>query len=242
MHQDAAQRRLFSGRGARSTMKPPRQPAFPQPRPSGHPPRHLSGHHQGQPRPQQHARHRRWHNRLRHSLCWRLATLFLLLALAMSLAFVGGTRKAFGVGWRDAVRPLLADYVDRLVADLGSPPVATRAAALAARLPISVRIEGPLTQFDSHPQRQMDQMDMWRQGEHGLDDDSRSLLRRKTPDGHIISFGAGSLEWHRGPGAFAWVTLAVLLALTALAFAYVRRLLKPLDDIGAGAKRFGVRP
>ena len=183
---------------------------------------------------------RRWHHKfrhsLRHSLRWRLVALFLLLALAMSLAFVGGTRKAFSVGWRDAVRPLLVDYVDRLVAEIGSPPDAARARALAARLPISVRIEGPVTQFDSHPQRRME---MWREGEHGLDYDSRSLLRRKTPDGHVISFGAGSLEWHRGPGIFAWVTLAVLLALTALAYAYVRRLLKPLDDIGAGAQRFG---
>jgi signal transduction histidine kinase len=180
--------------------------------------------------------HRHWHHRLRHSLRWRLVTVFLLLALAMSLAFVGGTRKAFAVGWREAVRPLLADYVDRLVADLGSPPEADRARALVARLPISVRIEGPLTQFDSHPQRQAE---LWRDGEHGMDDDSRSLLRRKTPDGHVISFGTGSLEWHRGPGVFAWVTLAALLGLTGLAFAYVRRLLKPLDDIGAGAQRFG---
>ncbi len=201
-----------------------------------HQPRHLPGHQIGQPRQQRQTHHRRWHHRLRHSLRWRLVTLFLLLALAMSLAFVGGTRRAFAVGWRQAVRPLLADYVDRLVVDLGSPPDAARAKALVARLPISVRIEGPLTQFDSHPQRQVE---LWRQGEHGLDDDSRSLLMRKTPDGHVISFGAGSAEWHRGPGAFAWVTLAILLALTALAFAYVRRLLKPLDDIGAGARRFG---
>jgi signal transduction histidine kinase len=192
------------------------------------PPGHLNVHMK--------AHHRRWHHRLRHSLRWRLVTLFLLLALAMSLAFVGGTRKAFAVGWREAVRPLLADYVDRLVADLGSPPDAARARALVARLPVSLRIEGPLTQFDSHPQRQAE---LWRQGEHGMDDDTRSLLRRKTPDGHTISFGTGTLEWHRGPGAFAWVTLAALLGLTALAFAYVRRLLKPLDDIGAGAQRFG---
>ena len=183
---------------------------------------------------------RRWHHKLkhslRHSLRWRLVALFLLLALAMSLAFVGGTRKAFSVGWRDAVRPLLIDYVDRLAAEIGSPPDAARARALAARLPISVRIEGPVTQFDSHPQRRTE---LWREGEHGLDEDSRSLLRRKTPDGHIISFGAGSLDWRRGPGIFAWVTLGVLLALTALAYAVVRRLLKPLDDIGAGAQRFG---
>jgi signal transduction histidine kinase len=36
-----------------------------------------------------------------------------------------------------------------------------------------------------------------------------------------------------------WFTLAGILALTALAYAYVRHLLRPLDDIRAGAQRFG---
>jgi signal transduction histidine kinase len=36
-----------------------------------------------------------------------------------------------------------------------------------------------------------------------------------------------------------WITLALLLGLTALAYLYVRRLLRPLDDIRAGAQRFG---
>jgi signal transduction histidine kinase len=179
---------------------------------------------------------KRWHHRLRHSLRWRLVTLFLLLALAMSVAFVGGMQKSFAVGWREAVRPLLADYVDRLAADLGSPPDVARAQALVARLPISVRIDGPLTQFDSHPKRQDER---WRHGDYGKDVANARLLERSLPDGHTIRFGLGDLDWQRGPGAFAWVTLSVLLLLTALAFAYVRRLLKPLDDIGAGAKRFG---
>ncbi len=184
---------------------------------------------------------RRWHHRLRHSLRWRLVTLFLLLALALSVAFVGGIQKSFAVGWRDAVRPLLADYVDRLTAELGSPPDAQRARALVARLPISIRIDGPVTRFDSHPQRYDDRRDApWRRGEYGGDIASARLLERATADGHSVAFGLGDLNWRRGPGAFVWVTLSVLLVLTGLAFVYIRHLLKPLDDIGAGAQRFGV--
>ena len=97
--------------------------------------------------------HRRWRHRLGHSLRWRLVTLFLLLALAMSMAFVGGMQKALSAGWREAVRPLLADYVDRLAAEIGSPPDLARAQALVARLPISVRIDGPTVRFDSHPKK-----------------------------------------------------------------------------------------
>ena len=190
---------------------------------------------------------RRWMHRLRHSLRWRLLALFLLLALALSAAFVGGVQKSFAVGWRDAVRPLLSDYVDRLSAEIGAPPDAARAQALVARLPISVRIEGPAVQFDSHPNRPDEP---WRHREYsdrtndysgyGQDRANARLLMRTTVDGHTIRFGLGDLNWRRGPGGFAWVTLTALLLLTALAFAYIRRLLKPLDDIGAGAQRFGV--
>ena len=189
---------------------------------------------------------RRWSHRLRHSLRWRLLALFLLLALAMSVAFVGGMQKSFSVGWRDAVRPLLIDYVDRLAADIGTPPDLARAQALVARLPISVRIEGPVIQFDSHPNQAGD---FWRNrdfndrgSDPSWDSHDRSnarLLQRATADGHTIRFGMGDLNWRRGPGGFVWITLTGLLVLTALAFAYIRRLLKPLDDIGAGAQRFG---
>ena len=192
------------------------------------------------------AKPRRWFQRLRHSLWWRLLALFVVLALGLSAAFVGGVQKSFAVGWRDAVRPLLSDYVDRLAADIGTPPDVVRAQALVARLPIAVRIEGPVVQFDSHPNKPDEP---WRHREsndrtndysgYGQDRANARLLVRTTADGHTIRFGLGDLNWRRGPGGFAWITLTALLLLTALAFAYIRRLLKPLDDIGAGAQRFG---
>ena len=188
----------------------------------------------------------RWSRRLRHSLRWRLLVLFLLLALALSAAFVVGMQKSFSVGWRDAVRPLLSDYVDRLAAEIGSPPDIARARALVARLPVSVRIEGPAVQFDSHPNKPDEP---WRHREfnertrdssgYGQDRADARLLVRTTADGHSLRFGLGDLNWRRGPGGFVWMTLIALLGLTALAFGYIRRLLKPLDDIGAGAQRFG---
>jgi signal transduction histidine kinase len=192
------------------------------------------------------AKPRRWSHRLRHSLRWRLLALFLMLALALSAAFVGGVQKSFAVGWRDAVRPLLSDYVDRLTAEIGTPPDVARAQALVARLPISVRIEGPAVQFDSHPNKADEPWHHRNSNDrthdysgYGQDRANARLLLRTTADGHTIRFGLGDLNWRRGPGGFVWITLTALLLLTALAFAYIRRLLKPLDDIGAGAQRFG---
>ena len=176
-----------------------------------------------------HGTPRQWGRRWRHSLRLRLITVFVLLAMAMAAVFLGGMQRAFSSGWRDAAQPLVADYMDRLVAELGTPPDVARAEAMVTRLPISIRIEGPKVNWDSHPQRR------WRSfGPRGSD-----WLTRSTADGHRVSFGLGTLPWQREPHGIGWITLALLLVLIVIAYAYVRRLLRPLDDIRAGAERFG---
>ena len=181
----------------------------------------------------------RWHQRLRHSLRWRLVALFILLALAMSGAFLFGMQKALSTGWRDAARPLLVDYVDRVAAEIGSPPSVERAQAITQRLPVTVRISGPQVNWRSHPDddEHRRRRDAW-MDDHPERGDER-LLTRTTADGHRIDFGLSIKPWRERPRFIGWATLATLLLLTALAYAYVRRLLRPLDDIGAGARRFG---
>lgn len=183
---------------------------------------------------------RRWQHRWRHSLRLRLITVFVLLALAMGAVFMGGMQRALTGGWRDAARPIVGDYMDRLAADIGSPPDVARAQALTERLPISVRISGPAVNWESHAGRE-------RRG--WMDDKNERLDRhepggagwrsRSTADGHRLTFGLGTLPWQREPGGIGWITLGLLLALIAAAYAYVRRLLRPLDDIRDGAQRFG---
>ncbi len=178
--------------------------------------------------------HRHAHRRIRHSLKGRLVALFLLLALAMTGTFLFGMQKALSTGWRDAARPLVTDYVDRLAAEIGSPPSVERARALVQRLPVTVRISGPVVQWQSHERSPR----QW--GNEGDDGAGRhTLLARTTADGHRIEFGVYTGTWQDRPRLIGWATLAVLLLLTALAYKYVRRLLRPLDDIRAGAARFG---
>ena len=59
------------------------------------------------------AEHPPWHRRarqaVRRSLRVRLVLVFLVLALAMAVTFIGGVQKAVAVGWREAARPLLTD-------------------------------------------------------------------------------------------------------------------------------------
>jgi len=185
----------------------------------------------------------RWHQRagrrLRHSIQLRMVVVFLLLAAAMTFVLVSGAQRAFSVGWREAARPLLADYVDRLASEVtagGATPQIERAEALVRRLPITVRIEGPRVQWASHDDAtHRDWEDLRdRRRRH----DGPPLLERVTADGHRLSFGIDEAVFERRPRLIGYALAAVLL-ITGLAWLYVRRLLRPLNDISAGARRFG---
>ena len=204
--------------------------------------------------PRARRKHQRpWHRRARqalgHSIKLRLVVAFLLLAAAMALVFVGGAQRAFSMGWREAARPLLMDYVSRLAADItpdsGGPPDITRAQAIVQRLPVTIDITGPTVNWRSHPGQDRPH---WKRGTVALDTASAPagngggdwprLLVRTTADGHSIEFGINDAVFERRPRMLGYA-LATLLLLTWLAYLYVRRLLRPLDDIRAGAQRFG---
>ena len=186
------------------------------------------------------AARRPWHRRWRHSLGARLTLLFVLFALVMSAVFMAGMQAALRYGWQDYARPLVSDYIDRLAAQIGTPPDVDKARALTERLPLRIRIDGPVVHWSSHP----DEVHRYRR------DDRPTELRgspwrpsRMTSDGHRISFGFANLPRDDTPEdrsrLIGWGTLFALLLLTALAYRIVRSLLRPLDDIRAGAIRFG---
>jgi signal transduction histidine kinase len=167
----------------------------------------------------------------RRSLGVRLVALFVLLALAMTAVFSAGMQRALAGSWSELIRPLLSDYVDRLAAEIGSPPDPARARALAERLPLTIRIDAP-GRGPAADRRSSERH------EHRFDGGDR-LLTRETADGHRITFGVDAAGWERRPRLIGWSTLAALLLLTGLAYAATRRLFRPLDDIRAGAQRFG---
>ena len=178
---------------------------------------------------------------LAHSLRVRLVALFLLLALAMTAIFVIGMQRALSIGWRDAARPLVVDYVDKLAADLGSPPRIEVAQALVQRLPLSVHISGPLVNWRSNP-NEPDYDHRLRDSTadaNSWSNETPRFFERTTVDGHRIRFGLSVQAWHDRPRFIGWITLGLLLVLTAVAYSRVRRMLRPLDDIRAGALRFG---
>ena len=166
-----------------------------------------------------------------------MVLVFLLLAVTMSFVFFTGAKKAFSLGWREAARPLLMDYVDYLAKDVtpNGQPSETRALALTKRLPITVQIDGPQVRWASHPDQHQHQ---WQRKSDDDEQDWQDVLKRTTADGHIIVFGINEDSFERRPHLLGY-GLAALLLLTLLAWLYVRRLLRPLEVIGAGARRFG---
>jgi len=185
--------------------------------------------------------------RWRKSIGLRLIGLFAVLALLLATFFIGGMQRALSGSWTALIRPMVADYVDRLAQDIGTPPDPARAQALADRLPIAIHIEGPVVRYDSHPG-----LPTWRDPHRIRPDGGRAdrtdrndggdgdwLLRRTLADGHQITFRIGETSWPQRPRQIGWITLALLLAITAAGYLTVRRLFRPLDDIRAGALRFG---
>ncbi len=175
----------------------------------------------------------RWRDALRFSIKARLVLLFLLLALATTAVFVFGTHRLLQTGWEAFAKPLVDDYADRLAAEIGSPPDPARALAMTQRLPISVHIDGPRVQFDSRPPDAS--RGPWR--DHGSA--AAFGLQRFTADGHRISFGLTRPPDPLRPRFLGWVTLGLLLLLTALAYGATRRLLAPLSRIGSGVEAYG---
>ena len=157
----------------------------------------------------------------------------MLLAVGTVIVFVGGTRLALTGGFEMLVKPLLSDYVDRLAAEVGSPPDVSHAQALTERLPIAVRIDGPTVNWSSHPGKNLG----W--APQRAEDDLTSVLTRTTADGHRIRFGLGNMVWHERHPWMGAAPLVGLLLLTLAAYATVRRIFRPLDDIRAGALRYG---
>jgi signal transduction histidine kinase len=183
-----------------------------------------------------HAGQHRWRHSMRHSLKWRLVIVFLMLALALTGVFMIGMKRVVQAGWTAYAKPMVADYVDKLTAEIGSPPSVERVRAITERLPVTVRIEGPLVQHDSHPG--MRQHRPWAR-HYDEDEPDRWGYERRTADGHRITYGLTDPLVNGQPRRMGWVTLAALLALTVAAFAYVRRMLRPLQQINEGVARFG---
>ena len=227
----------------------------------------------------------RWRARF-PSLGARLVGLFLVLAFAVGATFMLGLHVMQRVDWREYTHPLVMNYSDMLVAEIGSPPDVDRARLLTQRLPLHIRIEGPEVNWDSADEppppppegmrppsrrsivtlpngdpiplivpgpprpRRVDADGASRAPRaapgarvmpHHLEelDPSDWRIVRRVPDGHRIIFSLADMSHEQRTQHIGWATLAMLLLLTAMAYAWVRHMLRPLVALREGAVRYG---
>jgi signal transduction histidine kinase len=228
----------------------------------------------------------RWRARF-PSLGARLVGLFVVLAFAVGVTFMLSMHVMQRVDWREYMHPLVMNYSDMLVAEIGSPPDVDRARLLTQRLPLHIRIEGPEVNWDSAdepppppppqgmrpPLRRSivtlpngDPIPLILPGPprpprvdadgaprpprvapgtrvvpHRLEelDPSDWRIVRRVPDGHRIIFSLADMSHEQRTQHVGWATLAILLLLTAAAYAWVRHMLRPLASLREGAVRYG---
>jgi signal transduction histidine kinase len=220
----------------------------------------------------------------------RLVGLFVVLAVAVAITVLLGFHQMQHAGWREVLHPLVSNYADMIVAEIGMPPDVDRARALTSRLPLHIRIEGPTVNWDSAdepspelplappppardaaapaPPMRHDVVVLPNGGApiplilpphrsappasaprppppHVLAlprasfDPSSMHVVRLLPDGHRVTIGLADLAHEEHTQHVRWVTLALLLLLTAFAYAVVRHMLRPLAALRAGAIRYG---
>jgi signal transduction histidine kinase len=250
----------------------------------------------------------RWRVRF-PSLGARLVGVFIVFAFAVTITFLFSLHALQHGGWREYVRPLVMNYSDFLVSEIGDPPDIERARLLTQRLPLRIRIEGPDVDWDSADEPLIDLPPPPLPPEMGIRppgsplgrppgrpvvtlpdgeplplilpgprgprrleeaegasavashprpahpprgprppyrlslnndiDPSTWHVTRRLADGYRIAIGLADISHEERDDHIGWVTLAVLLALTAFAYVMVRRLLHPLAALRAGAVRYG---
>lgn len=199
--------------------------------------------------------------RVTRSLSARLLAVF----LATSIVYVVASRYAVELVYdSDYLRQIVGAHIslhaDYVVSDIGNPPDLARAQAIADRIPVDIRIEGPSLSWssderfpplDTLPFGPLEFFTLPEDGQRELEDWARSLKQVQVArlDEHVyvsladgdyrVVFASPKMGQAR-PGDLTRPTIGVL-ALVVLAACYlaVRWLVSPLGWIKQGAARIG---
>ena len=197
--------------------------------------------------------------RFKRSLSNRLLLIFAVTSLCIVALIIYLLVHGLGSQWRSNIRPHLLQYLDYINTDIGDPPSVERAKELARRLPINIYIQGSGIDFSStglpldidnlefYEGRPWDRTkrDRFRKrfnfakgnitfGEHR----DRTVLRNEIGD-YTVYYELR----HRRPGPYRdgviGRALLGILAILALCYVLIRRMLTPVQDIKAAVRRMG---
>ncbi len=197
--------------------------------------------------------------RFRRSLPARLLLVFVITSLLVTVLVVRMLVHAVGSQWQHNVKPHLEQYLVYVNADIGNPPDQQRAEQLAQNLPINIYIIGadqdysstglPLDISDIKFRKdtrsvQIQQRNPTGDGQLPAEvtvsvggDDTRSVMRAEVGAYQVYY----ELHKRNRPLRDRVVgrTLFGMLILLAICYFLIRRMLRPVHDIKAGAHRIG---
>ncbi|PVV25418.1 MAG: hypothetical protein B6D78_00330 [gamma proteobacterium symbiont of Ctena orbiculata] len=181
----------------------------------------------------------------RHSLSGRLIILFIGISILIALTVRTGFRYGIQGEFRSLAEPHLTEYIEHLLAEIGSPPDTQAAARLAQRLQINIQIHTKQLTWSNRGEI-LDTRRL-RFHAHRLSngrpiefnhDEHRFLLRLRDKDSTILLLTRDRLD----SGALALVigaTIVTVLLIIALTYHLVKRLFHPIQDIRQSVARFG---
>ena len=160
---------------------------------------------------------------------------------------------AIGSQWRHAIAPHIEQYLDYVNSDLGYPPSEERALELSRRLPINIYVQGPDSSFSTNGKTfDPSDIEFRRPGRHR----KRRAEQRQRPrvaigerhDRTVLRNRTGQYQIyyelkHRRPLARnkvdLWIPIAFLIAILAMCYFVMRRMLKPVHDIKHAVRAMG---
>lgn len=197
-------------------------------------------------------------NRFRRSLPTRLLFVFMVVCFCVVILLIATLAGGFRSQWNGGIKPHLNQYLSYVNADIGNPPDIARAEELAKILPINIYIDGPEQRFSSTGiPLNLEELSFKRPGGRWRDRnphdkagstvaesfsfgelDHRTVLRSQLGE-YTVYFEVlhGDAAAHRT--VVIWRAMGWLLAILAVGYWVIRRMLKPVQDIKHGVMRMG---
>ena len=177
------------------------------------------------------------------SLIFRILLYFLISALAVALVLGWNFASRIKPRFENEVLPNLAQYIQYLVNDVGTPPDLNRAKSLADKLPFEMRIEGPGVDWASTiGLRAIDHYHF-----HNAPYPYQQYHISRRHRDHLLLVESGDFQYlfavdssfHSGSRDRHWLLFVLLGGILLLLYFVIRRLFQPLEEITQHLKKIG---
>ena len=184
-----------------------------------------------------------WSRHRRHSLSGKLVLLFLLTAVLV-VALVGGSMgKLFRDNFEANIQPHLIKYLEYVQQDIGIPPDHQRAAELSKKLKVDIYIVEPEGRWSSNGQSldvqalKIKRTILKNGTEYGFAHDQNIELLMVRSGGTTLYFNNPDVRPEHKENRFLFILVPLLVLF--LLYHLILRLIRPVNTLIAGVRRFG---